>query len=231
MLRARGVARGRSVDVSTAELDGVAVVALVRRRVEGFRLARVGIGRGNVDHRARGERPALDAKDPAVGRLRRAIDVTGVGPVRHIGTTTLFPVPGPGWSADIVGRRDLSPRPIFASAISRIVGGGDRPGPARRRARRSSGSRQDARADDEVVAEAAVADDRILITKDRGFGQLVFAKGVPTTGIIYVRWPVVISREAFLSACRARGRDGRAPRGCVLVLRPARVRVRRRPTL
>jgi predicted nuclease of predicted toxin-antitoxin system len=46
--------------------------------------------------------------------------------------------------------------------------------------------------DDDVVAEAALADRRVLITKDRDFGQLVFA--------IFV------------------------------VVRPTRIRVRRRPT-
>ena len=41
-------------------------------------------------------------------------------------------------------------------------------------------------ANDDVIAAAALADDRILITKDRDFGQLVFAQGKPTTGVIYV---------------------------------------------
>lgn len=42
--------------------------------------------------------------------------------------------------------------------------------------------------DDEIVIAMACEDQRILLTEDRDFGQLVFAHGHPTAGIIYVRF-------------------------------------------
>jgi len=84
-------------------------------------------------------------------------------------------------------------------------------------------------ADDETVVAMALTDDRILITKDRDFGQLVIAQGVPTTGVIYVRWPVaqraglgarVVALVAALGASLA---------GSFVLVRPDRVKIRRRP--
>jgi predicted nuclease of predicted toxin-antitoxin system len=84
-------------------------------------------------------------------------------------------------------------------------------------------------ADDDVVAEASVSHNRILITKDRDFGRLVFAKGIATTGVIYVRWPVVL-RASLPSRLVALVEEmGDRLAGAFVVLRPARVRVRRRP--
>ena len=39
-------------------------------------------------------------------------------------------------------------------------------------------------ADDSVVSDAAVVEDRIVVTKDRHFGRLVFAEGLETTGVV-----------------------------------------------
>jgi predicted nuclease of predicted toxin-antitoxin system len=86
-------------------------------------------------------------------------------------------------------------------------------------------------ADDDVVAEASVAQDRILITKDRDFGRLVFAKGAATTGVIYVRWPVVLRARLPGRLVALLDEMGDRLAGAFVVLRPARVRVRRRPVV
>lgn len=83
-------------------------------------------------------------------------------------------------------------------------------------------------ADDATVVAMALADDRILITKDRDFGQLVFAQGMPTTGVIYVRWPVVRRANLGVRLVDLVADMGPALAGSFVLLRPDRVRIRRR---
>ncbi len=44
-------------------------------------------------------------------------------------------------------------------------------------------------ADDEAVSERAVKEQRILLTEDKDFRQLVYAKGQETLGVILLRFP------------------------------------------
>jgi len=60
-----------------------------------------------------------------------------------------------------------------------------RAGPGRRWTRRPGVSA--AGADDDVVIAAARDEDRILLTEDRDFGQLVYAQGHRTGGVLYLR--------------------------------------------
>lgn len=82
-------------------------------------------------------------------------------------------------------------------------------------------------ADDEVLVAAALAQDRVLITKDRDFGRLVFARGLPTPGVIYVRWPVVARHDLPARLVTLVTEMGDRLGGAFVVLRPSRVRVRR----
>ncbi len=86
-------------------------------------------------------------------------------------------------------------------------------------------------ADDAVVSDAAVTQDRILVTKDRDFGRLVFAEGRETTGVVYVRWPVLIQDRLPTRLVSLVETMGTRLAGSFVVLRPHRVRVRRRPAL
>jgi hypothetical protein len=43
--------------------------------------------------------------------------------------------------------------------------------------------------EDDVVIEMAVREQRVLITEDRDFGQLVYATAKPTSGVILLRFP------------------------------------------
>jgi len=45
------------------------------------------------------------------------------------------------------------------------------------------------RAEDSTVVELAVKDKRILLTEDKDFGQLVYAHGQKTGGVIFLRFP------------------------------------------
>ncbi len=44
-------------------------------------------------------------------------------------------------------------------------------------------------ADDAKVMEFALREERILLTEDKDFGQLVFAYGQNTLGVIFLRYP------------------------------------------
>ena len=45
------------------------------------------------------------------------------------------------------------------------------------------------RATDEAVIELAARDGRVLLTEDKDFGQLVYALGHSTVGVILIRYP------------------------------------------
>ena len=45
------------------------------------------------------------------------------------------------------------------------------------------------RADDADVIDLSVAEKRILLTEDKDFGQLVYAHGKKTVGVVLIRYP------------------------------------------
>ena len=45
------------------------------------------------------------------------------------------------------------------------------------------------RADDESVIGLALRERCVLLTEDKGFGQLVHANGMNSTGVVYLRFP------------------------------------------
>jgi predicted nuclease of predicted toxin-antitoxin system len=83
---------------------------------------------------------------------------------------------------------------------------------------------------DAVVIDLAVRERRVLLTEDRDFGQLVYSTGLPSAGVIYMRFPAQ-ARESLASAVSqyvARAGDQIVDR--FVVVQPGRVRVsRRRP--
>ncbi len=86
------------------------------------------------------------------------------------------------------------------------------------------------RAEDVVVMERAVRSARILITEDKDFGHLVYAKMHKSGGVMLIRFPAG-SRgslvDTVLNVIEATG-----PRlvGSFTVLQPGRVRTGRKPT-
>ena len=65
--------------------------------------------------------------------------------------------------------------------------------------------------------ERAVRGGRILITEDKDFGQLVYAKMQKTGGVIFIRFPARVRRR------------GQRLIGSFTVLQPGRVRTGPRP--
>ena len=45
-------------------------------------------------------------------------------------------------------------------------------------------------AEDSVVIELARSEQRVLLTEDKDFGQLVFAAARQSSGVVLLRWPV-----------------------------------------
>jgi predicted nuclease of predicted toxin-antitoxin system len=85
------------------------------------------------------------------------------------------------------------------------------------------------RAEDAVVMDRAVRGKRILITEDKDFGHLVYAKLRKTGGVMLIRFPAGSRKslvDLVLSVVEARGAR---LIGSFTVLQPGRVRTGPRP--
>jgi predicted nuclease of predicted toxin-antitoxin system len=79
--------------------------------------------------------------------------------------------------------------------------------------------------EDAEVMRQARDEGRILITEDKDFGQLVFAAGAPSPGVILIRFPSK-NRTALARTVLAAIREkGNAFGGRFVVVQPGRVRV------
>ena len=81
-------------------------------------------------------------------------------------------------------------------------------------------------ADDRMVIGLARRTDRILLTEDKDFGQLVFATQRHTAGVLLLRYPARARHQ--LARDVATFVEGRAHRlhGRFVVMQPGRVRIR-----
>lgn len=85
------------------------------------------------------------------------------------------------------------------------------------------------RAEDVVVIELAVRDERVLLTEDKDFGQLVFAHGKMMRGVVLLRYPVSVRRRLSQEVIHLIKKHGRKLAGCFIVVEPGRVRINRTP--
>jgi uncharacterized protein with PIN domain len=83
------------------------------------------------------------------------------------------------------------------------------------------------RADDEAVARLAVHEDRILITEDKDFGQLVFAERLHTGGVLLLRFPARARRHLPNAVVDLVRRRGQRLIGDFVVVQPGRTRIRK----
>ncbi len=81
--------------------------------------------------------------------------------------------------------------------------------------------------DDEVLS-GSVSRDRVLITSDKDFGELVFRDGKATVGVVLIRFDIVTAALADETATRILALEDTG-RGLFTVLERASVRVRRMP--
>ncbi len=83
-------------------------------------------------------------------------------------------------------------------------------------------------ADDEVL-ERALNEKRVLITEDRDFGELVYARGRSSTGVILVRFPSSARRAKPSTVVEAVAKLGVRLYDSFTVVEAGRVRVSGRP--
>lgn len=84
-------------------------------------------------------------------------------------------------------------------------------------------------ATDEEVLERALNEKRILITEDRDFGELVFARGRSSAGVILVRFHSRARRAKPTTVVEAVAKLGSRLRDAFTVVEPGRVRISGRP--
>ena len=84
-------------------------------------------------------------------------------------------------------------------------------------------------ASDDQVLERALKEKRVLITEDRDFGELVYARGRSSAGVILVRFPSLARRAKSATVVEAVSRLGSRLRDTFTVVEPGRVRISSRP--
>jgi predicted nuclease of predicted toxin-antitoxin system len=82
---------------------------------------------------------------------------------------------------------------------------------------------------DEEVLERAVSEKRVLITEDRDFGALVYARGLPSAGVILVRFHSRVRHAKPATVVEAVAKLGSRLNDAFTVVEPRRVRISGRP--
>ena len=85
------------------------------------------------------------------------------------------------------------------------------------------------RAVDTAVIDLAVRESRVLLTEDKDFGQLVYASGQSSGGVILIRFPARARGQLSRVVLElVREQTARLP-GSFVVVQPGRIRIRRTP--
>jgi len=84
-------------------------------------------------------------------------------------------------------------------------------------------------ATDEQVLERALNERRVLITEDRDFGELVYARGRSSAGVILVRFHSRARGAKAATVVEAVAKLGSRLRNAFTVVEPGRVRISGRP--
>jgi predicted nuclease of predicted toxin-antitoxin system len=84
-------------------------------------------------------------------------------------------------------------------------------------------------ASDEAVIARALSEGRVLITEDRDFGELVYARGHSAAGVMFVKFTSRARGARPAAVVEALAKLGARLRDGFTVVEPGRVRVGRRP--
>ena len=82
---------------------------------------------------------------------------------------------------------------------------------------------------DEMVMERAASEKRVVITEDRDFGELVYAHGSSSPGVVFVKFPTHARRGKPGAVVEAVTKFGERLQQGFAVVEPGRVRLARRP--
>jgi predicted nuclease of predicted toxin-antitoxin system len=85
------------------------------------------------------------------------------------------------------------------------------------------------RVEDARVLGLASQQQRIVITEDKDFGQLVFAFGKSTRGVIFLRYPASVRLKIAKEVVNLVKRRGETLTGCFTVVQPGRIRIGQTP--
>lgn len=85
------------------------------------------------------------------------------------------------------------------------------------------------RLEDSGVIDLSAREDRILITEDKDFGQLVYAHGRGSRGVILIRYPATARQRLFDDLVKFAEQKKDALRTSFVVLQPGRARIARLP--
>ena len=85
------------------------------------------------------------------------------------------------------------------------------------------------RADDAQILNLATQQERILITEDKDFGQLVFAHGKNTRGVIFLRYPSSARLKIAKEVVTLVKQRGEKLPGRFVVIQPGRIRISHTP--
>ncbi len=85
------------------------------------------------------------------------------------------------------------------------------------------------RMDDPDVIDLSVREERLLITEDKDFGQLVFAHGRAACGVILLRFPGLLRQKLCDDIVKLAQQKEQALRDSFVVLEPGRARLTRLP--
>jgi predicted nuclease of predicted toxin-antitoxin system len=85
------------------------------------------------------------------------------------------------------------------------------------------------RAPDTEVIRLAVREQRILLTEDKDFGQLVFAQGAHTRGVLYLRFPASARSQIPEVVVRLVEQQRERLHQAFVVVQPGRIRITRPP--
>ena len=81
------------------------------------------------------------------------------------------------------------------------------------------------RAEDSHVIRLALHEKRILVTEDKDFGQLVFAHGQKTIGVIFLRFPASARRQILRDVIKLLKQHGEKLEGSFVTVQPGRIRI------
>ena len=85
-------------------------------------------------------------------------------------------------------------------------------------------------AGDASILRLALAEERILLTEDKDFGEFVFAHGHRAHGVLFFRYPRAVRGVIAREAARLVAEQGVRLLGCFVVIRPGRIRITRPPS-
>ena len=85
------------------------------------------------------------------------------------------------------------------------------------------------RADDVYVMEIVGVEGRILLTEDKDFGQLVYAHGGKSVGVILLRYPARARERICDDVINLVERYGESLTATFVVMQPGRIRIARNP--